>query len=95
MSFEHESTPVFSGRKAPAIERRLGRRPRPVFGTRRPWRRRIGIALYVAAFLLAVSALVATVSDIADDPVTPSPAERRDPHAEPPVDEPHGEVDPH
>lgn len=91
MSFDDESTPVFSGRRAPAVERRR----RSVFRTHRPWRRRIGIVLYVAAFAIAGSALVATVSDIADDPVTPSPSERRGPHAEPPVDEPHEELDPH
>ena len=91
MSVDDESTPVFSGRWAPAVERRR----RSIFRTHRPWRRRVGIVLYVAAFAVAGGALVATVSDIADDPVTPSPAERRGPHEDAPVDEPHEELDPH
>lgn len=95
MSFDDESTPVLSGRRTQAVERRRGRRTRSVFRTHRPWRRRIEIALYVAAFAVAGSALVATVSDIADEPMTPSPAEPQAPQSDPRVDEPHDELDPH
>jgi len=89
VSFDDESTPVFSGRRT--VERRRGRGRRSVFRTHRPWRRRIEIVLYVAAFAVAGSALVATVSDIADEPMTPSPAERRGPNVDP--DEPHEDLE--
>ena len=94
MPFDDESTPTLSGRSALSAERRFGRRSSSVFRSRRPWRRRLGILVYVATFAIAASALVATVADIADDPVSPSPGEAP-PHVDQPDDEPHEELDPH
>lgn len=95
MSFDDESTPVYSGRRPLTVERRRGRRPRSVFRTHRPWRRRMGILFYVAAFAVAGSALVATVSEIANDPLSPSPGEPQAPHTDQPVDEPREDLHPH
>lgn len=95
MSFDDESTPTLSGRRSPTVERRLGRRSRSVFRSRRPWRRRTGILLYVAAFAVAGSAFVATVADIADNPTSPPPSEVPTPQMDQPVDDPHDELDPH
>jgi hypothetical protein len=95
VSFDDESTPVYSGRRFPKVERRRGKRPRSVFRTYRPWRRRMGILLYVAAFAVAGSALVATVSDIANDPMSPSPGEPQAPHTDQPVAEPREDLHPH
>ena len=95
MTVDEESAPVLSGRTLPVVERRRGRRSRSVFRTHRPWRRRIGILAFVTAFGVVGAAFVATVSDIADEPPSPTHEDPVVPHTDRPLQEPHEQLDPH
>jgi hypothetical protein len=93
--FDDESAPVEAGRWLQVVKRRRAGRSRSVFRTHRPWRRRIAILAYVTAFAAAGTALVATASDIADEPPSPGHDDPVAPRTDQPLQDPHKQLDSH
>jgi negative regulator of sigma E activity len=61
----------------------LSRRRPPVFRSRRPWRRRLAVAAYVAAFAVVGVALITAISEIRNEAPSP-PTHPHGPVAEEP-----------